>query len=176
MWTPLRDFCGRCVLTHMHTRRISTRTYIASTCTLVFSPRYCRHMTLTIYLHTCHSEIHTHTYTQIQVGNWCSLNGFLYGSKTTSGVFHHAPTTLCPQPFPRAVFTAVSDVQPLFNILIDKLSRDRDFLVSKLADTGTPSPIPDCTLHHTSAIAPHLHLPKLQNSTTLLLLLLRRRE
>ncbi len=51
-----------------------------------------------------------------QVVSWCSLNGFLYGSKGIQGGFVHAPTTLCPQTYPKDAFDYVSSIQPIFGM------------------------------------------------------------
>jgi glutathione synthase len=44
----------------------------------------------------------------------------------------HAPLSLVPSSFPRASFDFIKSIQPIFNILVDKVSRDKDFIMSTL--------------------------------------------
>eukprot|EP01041_Mallomonas_annulata_P001976 gene1976-3842_t len=69
-----------------------------------------------------------------QATTWCGINGLMYtdGNLTWS----HAPVTLIPNTFPKSAFSFAQDISPIFNTLVDKISRDRDFLVSNLAQVS----------------------------------------
>jgi len=73
-----------------------------------------------------------------QVQAWCGLNGLMY----TDGKLNwsHAPVSLLPNPFPRKAFEHCNNVQPMINELVDKMSRDRRFLLDTLASTGKADP------------------------------------
>jgi len=73
-----------------------------------------------------------------QVQAWCGLNGLMY----TDGKLNwsHAPVSLLPNPFPRKAFKHCNEVQPIINDLVDKMSRDRAFLLDTLASTGRADP------------------------------------
>jgi glutathione synthase len=65
-----------------------------------------------------------------QVHAWCGLNGLLYSDGTLN--WNAAPVSLVPNAFSKSSFEYANDVQPIINILIDKISRDRDFLLTHL--------------------------------------------
>lgn len=48
----------------------------------------------------------------------------------------HAPIALAPNTFPRSAFDTAQTLQPIFNVLVDRISRDRDFITSTLAQTA----------------------------------------
>ena len=48
-------------------------------------------------------------------------------------LFSHAPFTLFASPFPKSLFQQGFEVQKDFNILVDKISKDYEFLQSSLA-------------------------------------------
>lgn len=52
----------------------------------------------------------------------------------------HAPMALDPIPYPSAAFLKAKKLAPLFNILIDKISRDPEWLRSILGNTGKSDP------------------------------------
>uniref|UniRef100_A0A3Q2XMS3 Uncharacterized protein n=1 Tax=Hippocampus comes TaxID=109280 RepID=A0A3Q2XMS3_HIPCM len=49
----------------------------------------------------------------------------------------YAPITLFPTPVPKAIFLQAMEVQIHFNMLVDKISQDPDFLQAALASTIT---------------------------------------
>jgi len=73
-----------------------------------------------------------------QMQAWCGLNGLMYTDGKLS--WSHAPVSLLPNPFPRKAFEHCNEVQPIINELIDKMSRDRSFLLDTLASTGKADP------------------------------------
>ena len=75
-----------------------------------------------------------------QVVSWCSLNGFLYGSKDTPGSFVHAPTTICPQRYPKSAFDYVRSIQPIFG-MFEYPSLLAQYLMPILDDICTKHPI-----------------------------------
>lgn len=65
-----------------------------------------------------------------QAVSWSATNGLIY----TDGayVWGHAPLSLLPSSFPRESFEYMKTIQPIFNTLVDKISRDKDFIMSTL--------------------------------------------
>jgi glutathione synthase len=65
-----------------------------------------------------------------QAISWSATNGLIY----TDGayVWGHAPLSLLPNSFPRESFEYMKNIQPIFSTLIDKVSRDKDFIMSTL--------------------------------------------
>ena len=73
-----------------------------------------------------------------QATSWCGLNGLMY---TDGGLnWSHAPVSLSPNSFPRESFEYASDIQPIINELVDKISRDREFLTTQLAEVAEADP------------------------------------
>ncbi|KAI9597537.1 glutathione synthase [Syncephalis fuscata] len=63
--------------------------------------------------------------------DWGSAHGLIVGAPNEpSQRLVHAPLALLPSPFPRGCFEEARSLQPLFNELMDRVSRDDDFLVS----------------------------------------------
>lgn len=62
-------------------------------------------------------------------------NGILMIPKDTPSpnLFSHAPFTLFASPFPKTLFQQGCDVQEDFNVLVDKISKDHEFLQTSLA-------------------------------------------
>lgn len=73
-----------------------------------------------------------------QAATWSGINGLLY----TDGKLQYtpAPVTLTPTPYPWSEFEYTQRVQPLFNTLVDKVARDREFLLSCLEEVATSDP------------------------------------
>ena len=69
---------------------------------------------------------------------WCGLNSLMY----TDGKLNwsHAPVTLCPSPYPAVWFEYLRQIQPMINVLIDNIARDREFLTSCLAPVAEADP------------------------------------
>eukprot|EP01137_Pigoraptor_chileana_P013412 Opistho-2@66910 len=69
--------------------------------------------------------------------DYAVAHGIVMGASTAgeSGKAHvvsHAPFTLAPSPFPASQYRAAVDLQPHFNYLVDRISRDYDFLKATL--------------------------------------------
>lgn len=62
--------------------------------------------------------------------NWCGIHSLLYSDGYNN--FTHAPVTLVPNTISRPQFEFAEEVQPIFNELVDKMARDRGFIVSNL--------------------------------------------
>lgn len=66
------------------------------------------------------------------------LHGIIMRTKEdskSSELVTYAPFTLFPTPVPKAVFQQALDVQTHYNILVDKISQNADFLAEALAST-----------------------------------------
>ncbi len=60
--------------------------------------------------------------------------GKLQRSGTVPGIgLVHAPFSLLPSPFPRQAFSQAIELAPLFNLLVDRVSQDAEFLQQTLA-------------------------------------------
>jgi len=70
-----------------------------------------------------------------QVVSWCATNTLLYSDGL--GNFTHAPVTLSPSHFPDTAFEYARDVQPVISTLIDKIARDRSFIVEQLTPVAS---------------------------------------
>ena len=55
------------------------------------------------------------------------------GSEDTPAALVHAPLTVRPSPFPRASFEKAKRAATVFNTLIDRVSRDSEYLQQTLA-------------------------------------------
>ena len=69
-----------------------------------------------------------------QLNAWCGLHGLMY----TDGKFTwtHAPLSLVPNAFPRSAFEYVRDIQVIWNKLVDRISRDRPFILKELREVS----------------------------------------
>ena len=65
-----------------------------------------------------------------QANAWCGLNGLMYSDGDKN--WNMAPIALVPNQFSRESFEYAQNVQPIINVLIDMISRDRDFLLANL--------------------------------------------
>jgi glutathione synthase len=65
-----------------------------------------------------------------QANAWCGLNGLMYSDGDKN--WNMAPVALVPNAFSRECFEYAESVQPIINVLIDMISRDRDFLLANL--------------------------------------------
>jgi hypothetical protein len=65
-----------------------------------------------------------------QVNAWCGIHGLMY----TDGhiTWTPAPISLSPAAYPKEQFTFLKDIQTIWNVLTDRISRDREFLVAEL--------------------------------------------
>lgn len=70
------------------------------------------------------------------IDTWCGCHGLLYADSQSKEqnmyTWRAAPLSLLPLPYPYKAYKYVKDLQPIINKLIDKLSRDKDFLVDTL--------------------------------------------
>ena len=73
-----------------------------------------------------------------QVQAWTGVHGLMY----TDGKLNwsHAPVSLLPNPFPRFAFENCQRVQPIINQLMDKISRDKSYVIDRLSATGKADP------------------------------------
>jgi glutathione synthase len=73
-----------------------------------------------------------------QANAWCGLHGLMYtdGDRTWT----MAPVALVPNEYPRTCFSYAQDVQPIINVLIDAIARDRDFLLAHLLTVAAADP------------------------------------
>ena len=70
-----------------------------------------------------------------QARDYAVTNGILMIPKNapSANLFSQAPFTLFASPFPKTLFQQGFDVQEDFNILVDKVSKDYEFLQTSLA-------------------------------------------
>jgi hypothetical protein len=66
-----------------------------------------------------------------QADAWCAINGLLYSDGEKG--FNMAPVALIPNTFSNSSFEYAQNVQPIINTMIDKMSRDKDFLFKQLS-------------------------------------------
>ena len=69
-----------------------------------------------------------------QTVTWSGINGLMYTDGNLG--WSHAPVSLVPNTFPKQAFDYAQEVAPIFNVLVDKVSRDKDFLVSNLGNVA----------------------------------------
>jgi hypothetical protein len=65
-----------------------------------------------------------------QTTTWCGLNGLMYTDGKVT--WTPAPLSLLPSSFSKRAFEYACRVQPIINKLVDKISRDRVFLLNQL--------------------------------------------
>ena len=72
---------------------------------------------------------------------WSGLNGFLYADKIEDGLttWVHAPMSLSPNVFSRSAFEYAQGIQEIINVLIDNISRDKEFLKETLGPLASDS-------------------------------------
>jgi hypothetical protein len=65
---------------------------------------------------------------------WCGVNGLMY----TDGdlTWTPAPIAMIPNTFPKSAFTYSKDLQTALNELVDKISRDREFILGQLSSVA----------------------------------------
>ena len=73
-----------------------------------------------------------------QANAWCGLHGLMYTDGARAWTM--APVALVPNEYPRACFAYAQDVQPVINVLIDAMARDRDFLLAHLLSVADADP------------------------------------
>lgn len=66
-----------------------------------------------------------------QTNAWCGLNGLMYTDGKVN--WTPAPISLIPNVFNAASFEYATQVQPIISKLVDRISRDREFLREQLA-------------------------------------------
>ena len=75
------------------------------------------------------------------IETWSGCHGLLYADAQLKNhrneldnkyIWRTAPLSLLPLPYPYKAYQYAKDLQPTINILIDKVSRDRDFLINTL--------------------------------------------
>lgn len=79
---------------------------------------------------------HFHSnYLANQASVWCGLNGLMY----TDGQYNwsSAPISLLPNEFPRKEFHSLQKLQPQLNLLSDRISRDKEFIIEQLSLAAT---------------------------------------
>ena len=74
-----------------------------------------------------------------QASAWAATHGLLYANPSDQNQqetfsWTHAPIAALPNTFPSEVFEYLQKIQPIFNKLIDQVSRDKKFLLSSLLD------------------------------------------
>lgn len=72
-----------------------------------------------------------------QLIHYACANGIVMAAKQaaeskSSVLVSHAPFTVDPYPFPRLAFTTALAAGPLFNVLIDRIARDSQWLCQAL--------------------------------------------
>ena len=79
--------------------------------------------------------------------DWCFLNGLVVRPSAASDAaadaattMTHAPFTLYPSPFPKDCFAQAVAIQPLFNLLVDRVSRDHAFLTETMDSLADVDP------------------------------------
>lgn len=74
---------------------------------------------------------------------WALSHGLVYlpVSPTERGTAIHAPFTLLPTPFPRALFERSQKLQRAYNLLYSRVAMDREFLDSVMGDSGGVSDV-----------------------------------
>ena len=70
---------------------------------------------------------------QLAAEDWASANGLLVRRE---GGFQTCPITLIPSIFPRQTYEEAIALQPIFNRLVDRVSRDLSWLYKELEATG----------------------------------------
>lgn len=68
------------------------------------------------------------------VNAWCGLHGLMYTDGATN--WYPAPISLVPSPFSKSAFDYAQAVQPIWHKLMDRIARDRPFLLRELAVVG----------------------------------------
>lgn len=75
--------------------------------------------------------------------SWAAANGLQISAPTSistnPGVFIHLPISLLPASLPQDVFEEVVEVAPIFNTLVDRISRDDAWLQTVLAQVSRDS-------------------------------------
>ena len=69
-----------------------------------------------------------------QAITWSATNSLIYTDGNLN--WGHAPLALVPNSFPKESFNYIKKIQPMFNILVDSISRDKDFLTSTLSQAS----------------------------------------
>jgi hypothetical protein len=65
-----------------------------------------------------------------QINGWCGLHGLMYTDGNIT--WTPAPLSLLPNIFPKSSFEYAKSIQTTWNKLVDRISRDRDFVVNEL--------------------------------------------
>lgn len=69
---------------------------------------------------------------------WAAARGLQIGAASKDGSsvsrFVHLPISLLPLPFPRAAFEEAVEVAPVFNLLVDRVSRDDEWIKATLQE------------------------------------------
>jgi hypothetical protein len=87
-----------------------------------------------------------------QISTYCGVNGLMYTDGKLS--WSHAPVAAFPSSFPRSQFQLLKDLQPIYNILIDRISRDREFLLSTHAEVRKQDSFTDRLLQLYESLPP----------------------
>ncbi|RYH05654.1 hypothetical protein EON65_44105, partial [archaeon] len=66
------------------------------------------------------------------INAWCGLHGLMYTDGKLN--WYPAPISLVPNRFSRSAFEFAQTIQPIWNKLIDRISRDKEFLTAELQD------------------------------------------
>ena len=75
-----------------------------------------------------------HTALKHATMDWASANGLLV--RTNEDGFTNCPVTLVPSLYPRQVYEEACNLATIFNRLIDRCSRDLNWLVETLEETA----------------------------------------
>lgn len=73
-----------------------------------------------------------------QVNAWCGVHGLMYTDGNIT--WTPAPLALTPTPYPKVAFDYVRSIQPLWNTLMDRIARDREFLLAELSAVSHADP------------------------------------
>jgi glutathione synthetase len=72
---------------------------------------------------------------QIECQSWCGSNGLvMVASDRTNGSWQHAPLSMLPASFPSSAFQQAVDLAKPFNVLVDRVARDSNYLTKALED------------------------------------------
>eukprot|EP01039_Chlorochromonas_danica_P006528 gene6528-7199_t len=68
------------------------------------------------------------------INAWCGIHGLMYTDGKTN--WYPAPISVIPSRFSREAFEYAQKIQPVWNKLMDRISRDRKFLLEELSTVG----------------------------------------
>lgn len=69
-----------------------------------------------------------------QINTWCGVHGLMYSDGDIK--WNAAPLSLTPLPYPSEAFHYLQEIQSTWNFLMDKIARNREFIVGELRDVA----------------------------------------